>query len=402
MASIKKINTRKYKITVSNGYRPDGRKISRAKTITVPQSVGGRGIEQYVAHEAEEFERTVKSGYCEDAEMKFEEYALRWLDRQTKYAPSTLASYRRMLERTYPYIGAIKLNRLRPVALENMMVELRKRKCRGKVIQEKTVQKYLTVVSAVLSDAKRNEIIEKNPARMIDLPLPQRTIQRIPTVGEVQKLLDALAKEPRHYRLFYLLSMYTGCRRGELCALRWSDFTYTENGLLLTVSRSRSSVPGKGIVEGTPKNGKSREIYLSSDLRGIFCSYYQRKKTEAQHAHRKFSPYLFTDEHGRLIHPDTFTKRLRKIYESIGFPKEYHLHTLRHYFVTSLLHCGVDKQTVADIVGHADTGFLERTYCHPQKEQKEQAADTMLTMLRPNGESIFNLAAGCSKARHSA
>ena len=59
-------------------------------------------------------------------------------------------------------------------------------------------------------------------------------------------------------------------------------------------------------------------------------------------------------------------------------------------------------QTVADIVGHADTGFLERTYCHPQKEQKEQAADTMLTMLRPNGESIFNLAAGCSKARHSA
>ena len=74
----------------------------------------------------------------------------------------------------------------------------------------------------------------------------------------------------------------------------------------------------------------------------------------------------------------------------------------RHYFVTSLLHCGVDKQTVADIVGHADTGFLERAYCHPQKEQKEQAADTMLTMLRPNGESIFNLAAGCSKARHSA
>ena len=95
-------------------------------------------------------------------------------------------------------------------------------------------------------------------------------------------------------------------------------------------------------------------------------------------------------------------KRLRKIYESIGFPKEYHLHTLRHYFVTSLLHCCVDKQTVADIVGHADTGFLERPYCHPQKEQKEQAAATMLPMLRPNGESIFNLAAACSKARHSA
>ena len=306
-----------------------------------------------------------------------------------------------MLGRVYPFIGAIQLNRLRPIALENMLVELRKRKYRGKPIGEATVQKYLTVVSAVLSDAKRNEIIQKNPARMIDLPLTRRTTQYIPSPVEIQKLLDALAKEPRYYRMFYLLSMYTGCRRGELCALQWSDFTVTQNGLLLTVSRSRSSVPGKGIVEGATKNGKSREVYLSSDLRGILLTYKRRKQMEADKQHRKLSPYLFTDEHGQFIHPDTFTKRLRKIYDAIGFPREYHLHTLRHYFVTSLLHCGVDKQTVADLVGHSDTGFLERTYCHPQQAQKEQAADSMLTMLRPDGGQIFNLAA-CSPKRHSA
>ena len=57
MASIKKLDTRKFKITVSNGYRPDGRKISRVKTITVPDSVHSCSIHQYVAHEAEEFER---------------------------------------------------------------------------------------------------------------------------------------------------------------------------------------------------------------------------------------------------------------------------------------------------------------------------------------------------------
>ena len=36
MASIKQLDERRYKITVSNGYRPDGRKISKAKTIHVP------------------------------------------------------------------------------------------------------------------------------------------------------------------------------------------------------------------------------------------------------------------------------------------------------------------------------------------------------------------------------
>ena len=224
MASIKQLQTRKYKITVSNGYRPDGRKISRAKTITVPDTVRKQQIPQYVAHQAEEFERLVKNGFCEDSSMRFEEYARRWLDRQSRYAPSTLASYRRMLEVVFPYIGAIPLCRLRPINMENLLAELRKRTCHGKPVQETTVQKYLTVVSAVLSDAKRNEILEKNPARMVALPQTQRSIQRVPSQVEVQKLLDTLAREPRHYRMFYLLSLYTGCRRGELCALQWSDF----------------------------------------------------------------------------------------------------------------------------------------------------------------------------------
>lgn len=70
--------------------------------------------------------------------------------------------------------------------------------------------------------------------------------------------------------------------------------------------------------------------------------------------------------------------------------------------MTSLLHSGVDKQTVAELVGHADTGFLERTYCHPQQAQKEQAADTMLTVLRPDGSPIFNLAAACMEKRRGA
>ena len=186
MASIKQLQTRKYKITVSNGYRPDGRKIGRAKTITVPDTVRKQQIPQYVAHQAEEFERLVKNGFCEDSSMRFEEYARRWLDRQSRYAPSTLASYRRMLEVVFPYIGAIPLCRLRPINMENLLAELRKRTCHGKPVQETTVQKYLTVVSAVLSDAKRNEILEKNPARMVALPQTQRAIQRVPSQAEVQ------------------------------------------------------------------------------------------------------------------------------------------------------------------------------------------------------------------------
>ena len=100
------------------------------------------------------------------------------------------------------------------------MAKLRKRTYRGHPIKEKTAQKYLTVVSAVLSDAKRNEIIEKNPACMIDLPDAERKTQEIPTMEEMQKFLSALCYEEPVFQLFYFLAVGTGLRRGELCALR--------------------------------------------------------------------------------------------------------------------------------------------------------------------------------------
>ena len=382
MASIKQLSDRKFKITISNGYRANGKKICKAKTITLPDSVKLRGIPQYVAHEAEELERLVKSGFAEDRDTTFEAYATRWLERQVKYAPGTLASYRRMLERVYPYIGAIKLGELRPMALENMLIELRKRTHQGKPIQEATVQKYLTVVSAVLSDAKRNEIIQRNPARMIDLPDTERRQQFIPTDEQAQELILALLDEPYHYKLFYVLAMYTGCRRGELCALRWKDFVIVEKyRSVLTVSRSRTVVAGQGVVEGPTKNGRSRSIALSEDITSLvqgFC-YYQRDIAE-QHG-RELSPYLFVNEKGQPIHPDTFTKHLRQIFEENGFPDTFHLHTLRHYFVSTMLHEGVDKQTVAELAGHGDTSFLERTYCHPQMALKEHAAEKMNAVL---------------------
>lgn len=113
---------------------------------------------------------------------------------------------------------------------------------------------------------------------------------------------------------------------------------------------------------------------------------YTEKEREANERGEELSEYIFTNEHGKPIHPDTFSKTLRKIYDSIGLPHEFHLHTLRHYYVTTLLHSGVDKQTVADLVGHCDTSFLERTYCHPRLDKKRSAAEAFAAV--QFGESI--------------
>ena len=393
MASIKQLDERRYKITVSNGYRPNGKKISKAKTIQVPPGVPKRGIGQYVAHAAEELERSFKTGYAEDGEMTFEEFASRWLKRQTKYAPSTIAAYRRMLEVVYPMIGGIRLNKLRPMALENMLSALRKRKHHGRLINESTAQRYLSVVSAVLSDAKRNEIIEKNPARMIDLPDAERKVQEIPTMEEMQKLLSALCYEEPVFQLFYFLAINTGMRRGELCALRWSDVIVTGSyeGYII-IQHSRSTVSGEGVQEGKTKNGRTRTVSMNEEMFSLLRGFCYRKMRLRDENGIPFPEYIFTKDDGTPIHPDTFSKHLKALFAEIGLPKTYHLHTLRHFFVSTLLHEGVDKNTVADLAGHGDTSFLERTYCHPQMQLKQDAAKRMSNSLfaTPNPELLVS------------
>lgn len=128
-------------------------------------------------------------------------------------------------------------------------------------------------------------------------------------------------------------------------------------------------------MEGTAKNDQAWTIYISEEMTIVLRSYCYGKMFEAQEGGFEMSDYMFTNKRGERMHPDTFSRHLRRLYDENRFPREFHLHTLRHYFVSTMLHNGADKQTVAELAGHGDIGFLERTYCHPQLRLKREAAE---------------------------
>ena len=351
----------------------------QARTVDVPKEVPKRGIQQYVMAEAERLEKRFRTGIDQSENTRFEDYANRWLDRMSKrYKASTLEGYRRMLEAVYPTIGGLPLCKIRPMVLEELCEELRQRPGRrGQPLSENTVHKYLDTVSAVLQDAVKNDILLYNSARRVDKLRVKKPQQRIPQAWEMQKLLQCILQEPLLYRVYYLLALSTGLRRGELCALRWQDL---HGGNQLLIHHSRSTVVGKGVIESDTKSHRTRVVVLPQ----LVFDYLGELLFDQIVENNGICPDdLIFAKNGKPIHPDTFSRHLRCLYDRNGFPKDYHLHTMRHFFATYLLENGTSKQVTADLLGHADTVFLERTYCHPQDTSKEQAAGVLDAMLQP-------------------
>ena len=195
--------------------------------------------------------------------------------------------------------------------------------------------------------------------------------------GEVELLNSDkwIQNEPILYRAYYTLAITTGLRRGELCALQWRDIT---GACELTVRRSRSCASGQ-IVESDTKSHRERIVTIPMGIWELLMALRQQQVLHSGVPDRE-QP-IFTDPDGHVPHPDSFTRHLRKLYKKCGLSEDYHLHTLRHFYATYLLQEGTSKQVAASLLGHADTAFLERTYCHPQDVAKQQAANLMQDLL---------------------
>jgi integrase len=129
MASIEKRGNG-YRITVSNGYDYQNKKIKESLTWVPPEGLTQRQIEKELQRQAADFEKKVKDGdFLEGEKISFAEFAERWLhdyaEKQLK--PKTIDWYRTMLyDRIIPEIGNLKLAKIRPYHIMSFLESLQK------------------------------------------------------------------------------------------------------------------------------------------------------------------------------------------------------------------------------------------------------------------------------------
>ncbi len=159
----------------------------------------------------------------------------------------TMREHRRSIERNIlPVIGSLRLDRLTARHLDDLY---RSMLARG--LSPSSVRRQHAILSAALARAVKWDWLADNPAARASPPGAARPATTAPSTEAVQRLVAAAQDKDPLLVAAVVLAAVTGARRGELCALRWSDVDWER--ATLTVARSLTVIR-RVAIEGPTKN----------------------------------------------------------------------------------------------------------------------------------------------------
>ncbi len=157
-----------------------------------------------------------------------------------------------------------------------------------------------------------------------------------PSAAEAASLLNEASKDPQWCLLLWL-TMITGSRRGEICALRWSHVDM-EAGMV-TIERSPPPT-GTGVKEKATKTRQKRRIALDRHTVALLTSHREWWRSNCAALGVAFAPeaYVFSTEPdgSAPLRPSSVTQRYRRLAQRLSL-RSTRIHALRHYSATELL-----------------------------------------------------------------
>lgn len=229
-------------------------------------------------------------------------------------------------------------------------------------LSAKSVHDILVVMRSVAKYAEQ-EYGYRNPMRNISMPKSESKEAEVFNKGERGRLQSYLQNNLTDSNLGILLTMYSGLRIGELCALTWNDIDF-ENGVV-HISKALQRVPdksGKGkttIAITSPKSKTSvRDIPLPSFVLDIL----NRKK--------RSGGYILSGS-GKPVEVRTMQNRFKAVLKECGI-RSANFHLLRHTYATVCIESGFDAKTVSELLGHSSVNITLNRYVHSSMDMKKK------------------------------
>lgn len=252
-----------------------------------------------------------------------------------------------------------------------------------------TVRRVHTIVRSALEQAVRWDWIAENPARKVDtrrvLAGEARPVTSPPPSAVLALLEHAQAHDP-DFGAWLQVAADTGARRGEVCALRWSDIDLDAG--TVRIERSIAEGPDGPVEKGT-KTGNRRKVTLAPDTVARLRAHRRRcaERVLACGAQLPADAFAWSPDiaGARPWSPGAVTRRFAHLRAELGLD-DIRLHDLRHFVASTLIGGGVDLATVAGRLGHAGGGRTTlAVYAHMLEHADQHAADLIARTLRPKG-----------------
>ena len=308
--------------------------------------------------------------------MSLKKIAYQWLEELKPIRKkSTIVKYSGQLKNyIIPEFGKFNLNEISNEDIISFSNKLLSEDRNGKKLSPKTVLDILSRMKSIRHFALLRGHEVNYVSNTVKIPLNQEQI-RILSANEENKLLRYLKNHFDLTALGIFLSLFTGLRIGELCALKWSDFSFTDKEFYVQRTMQRlhnlnEDTSKKTFIEiGAPKSPSSvRKIPIPSELIRYLKSAYVK------------NAYVLSGSSTKFVEPRTMENRFKSVLKKCGIEK-INFHTLRHSFATKCVELGFDIKSLSEILGHSDVNITLNRYVHPSMKLKHSNMNKLNSLI---------------------
>lgn len=245
-------------------------------------------------------------------------------------------------------IGSIPLDELSARDVMHLHITVATRTSQG------TANRYLALISAILSFAVRCDVIVKNVARSVKKFKEAEPRTRFLSTEELGRFMNALDESGRVTASALKLLLMTGLRRMELYSLKWSEVDLESGTARLLYTKA----------------GRSRTVVFNS----LALDMMKKLKAEAS----PNCPWVFPSKNGGHI-----TDARKALWKAMKLANitDLHQHDLRRSFASLLVNANVDIYQIKDLLGHSSVAVTQKAYAHLQNNTLRSASEVMVKTL---------------------
>lgn len=274
----------------------------------------------------------------------FAKYAEEWLERKKSTLRSFGVTRGNVNSALNPTFGKRPLNGITVGDVNRWIGKQRV------MLKPSTVQRQLNTFNAIMNDAVRNGVIDRNPAEQSDKIKGIEPRLRVVTEKEWKKIVETAAKieegqetekelkphQIRGWLTHYIVWAYnSGMRRAEILGLKWANVRpVAGRPTLIEVVNTKTSLP--------------RLVTCTGEMEAILKALSKLERTP-------------DDDRLFPVSMMTLKRSLSRLWKATGLA-DVRLHDLRRTHATILMQQNIDPKAIAGRLGHSSINMIDRHY----------------------------------------